>query len=626
VSGIAGILHLDGSPADPALLREMTDALAHRGPDGAGYWTDGVVALGHRLFVTTTEAQRERQPHHDAAACLCLTFDGRLDNREELAAAIRGRGIALREDTDAELVLRAYEAWGEDSPRRLLGDFAYALWDGRERRLFCARDYMGLRPFHFVRAGSHFLFASELHALFRDRRVGAAPNEGMIAEYLAWSITSQRETLFREVNRLPMAHCMSIDANGRSRTWRYWEPDYGRRSGCATDAEFADAFLDVLRASIRARLRSAGSVGSELSGGLDSSTVSVLAGEIAARESGSTIPWRTYSLAFPGLPCDETGWIRDTTALAGFDGHVVGNAGLPPEYFATIVGKYGEFPGYPNNDPLLLGITGASRRDGGRVILTGQGGNEWLEGSLAYLADLVKARQWRCAWRVASGEAAASGCSPVRLLYRHAARPLLRRAIPALAVQPPMLPWLDAGLVARTGLLERIALDTQAPPRASFMQKEMHEIAFSGYQAHAFEAIDRVTSALGVEYRHPFLDRRLVEFCYGLPGEQRLRDGKPKTVLRNAMAGRLPGSVLGRVEQADYMGLFVDALEAVTAASPIGGWDAGARGWVDARQLELDYNSSITAYREGGVAKSGGRVFWGAWMAHGMSIWARKWA
>src|SRR3990167_8666785 len=128
MSGIAGIFHLDGRPADPALLHRMTEAMAHRGPDGAGHWSDGPVALGHRMLWTTPEALQEKQPLTDELGDLCLTLDGRVDNREELRQALEAGGLHLRTDTDAELVLRAYERWGEECPAHLIGDFAFALW------------------------------------------------------------------------------------------------------------------------------------------------------------------------------------------------------------------------------------------------------------------------------------------------------------------------------------------------------------------------------------------------------------------------------------------------------------------------------------------------------------------
>jgi asparagine synthase (glutamine-hydrolysing) len=624
VSGIAGILQFDGAAVDPVLLRGVTDAMAHRGPDDSGYWAEGPVGLGHRQFWATPEALNERQPLHDADAGLCLTFDGRLDNREELARGLRGKGVVLRDDTDTELILRAYEVWGEESPKRLLGDFAYAIWDKANQRLFCARDCMGVRPFHYVHGGSYFLFASELQALFRDPRVRPVTNEGMIAEYLAFRITSHRETLFEGVERLPMAHCLCIDAGGARRAWRYWEPDFGMKTACRTDEEFAEAFLDVARASVRSRLRAHGPVGAELSGGLDSSTVSVIANGLLAHETSGSQPLQTYSIVYPNLPCDESEQIRATIQFARLRGRLLENDDMSPGYFPSAVGKYREFPGYPNADQHLFTVTGASRRDGCRVILTGQGGNEMLEGSLDYLADLVGRLRLLPAWRAAAENSGHFGCSAVRLLYRHGIRPWIRRTLSRPAPALTVYPWIQGELVKRVHLYDRLQRSPEAPSGASTMQRAMYDAAFSGHQAHAYEALERVTTGFGVDYRHPLLDRRFVEFCFALRGDQRWRKGKAKTVLRNAMATRLPSMVIDRGNQADFTILFASSLEAAVARSPMDSWTALSRGRVNLAELERRYNSCVEGYRSEGFSEARSRALWGFWMAYGMSLWVEN--
>src|SRR5476649_2651280 len=148
MSGIAGIYNLDGQPVDRARMQRMTDMMAYRGPDGMGCWIDGPVGLGHAMLHTTPESLREIQPLSDERSALCVTLDGRVDNRSELHAALQSKGQPLRTDTDAELVLQAYACWGEDCPQHILGDFAFAIWDGRNRKLFCARDALGIKPFY----------------------------------------------------------------------------------------------------------------------------------------------------------------------------------------------------------------------------------------------------------------------------------------------------------------------------------------------------------------------------------------------------------------------------------------------------------------------------------------------
>ena len=161
MSGIAVFYNLDGRPVDRMLFERLLSAIGHRGPDGIGCCIEGPIALGHAMLRTTPESLQEFQPLRDENAGLCLTLDGRVDNRDELTEALNAKGFQLRANTDAEIVLRAYECWGEESPRQIIGDFAFALWDERRRRLFCARDLEGIKPFFYYFDGRTFICGSE---------------------------------------------------------------------------------------------------------------------------------------------------------------------------------------------------------------------------------------------------------------------------------------------------------------------------------------------------------------------------------------------------------------------------------------------------------------------------------
>lgn len=167
MSGIAAIYNLNGRPLDRALLLRLTDVIAHRGPDGSGLFVDGAVGLSHQMLRTTPESLHEEQPLADETGNLILTLDGRVDNRNELKAALKAKGFGLRADTDAELVLLAYQAWGEECPQRIIGDFAFVVWDKRNRHFFCARDPMGIRPFYYYLDDRTFLCGSELRQILR---------------------------------------------------------------------------------------------------------------------------------------------------------------------------------------------------------------------------------------------------------------------------------------------------------------------------------------------------------------------------------------------------------------------------------------------------------------------------
>src|SRR5919109_4236701 len=201
MSGIAGIYHLDGHPANPVLLTRMTDIIADRGPDGEGHWLAGPVGLGHRMLHTTSESLHQKQPVVDDTGQLVITADARIDNRDELISTLEVDRHHKGEISDAELILKAYEKWGQACPEKLLGDFAFAIWDGREHRLFCARDPIGIKPFYYYLDGKRFLWASEPRQIFQDAAISRQPNLCLVGRYLLNDFSEREETLYVGVRR-----------------------------------------------------------------------------------------------------------------------------------------------------------------------------------------------------------------------------------------------------------------------------------------------------------------------------------------------------------------------------------------------------------------------------------------
>ena len=623
MSGIAGIYNLDGKPVDTGLLHRMTDVIAHRGPDGGGYWIDSSVGLGQRMLHTTPESLHEKQPMADEIAELCLTMDGRIDNRDELRTALESRGFRLRTDTDAEIVLCAYQCWGEECPARILGDFALAVWDGKKRQLFCARDIHGIKPFYYHSDGSTFTFASELHALFENENIPREPNEGMIGEYLAVAITDREETLYEHIFRLPPAHAMVVRAD-RIQKRQYWDVDLSAQIRYRSDAEYVDHFRAIFNEAIRCRLRSHRPVGSHLSGGLDSSAVTATAHRLyGGRASGV----ETFSLMYPGLPCDESVYIQQVVDDLGVKSNPVFWVESEPLYFVQLAARYRDFPGYPNNDPAWGYLAQSARQKGCGVLLTGWGGNEWLEGSRFHLADLLRGFEFRELIRQLKHDSELLFGSPSRisLLIRNGMKPL----VPGLAAhtlrrlrrRKHPVPWINQTFARRIGLIDRLRKQGQTKHFSSIAQRDIYLSAFSGSQVHGYEIGDRSTSSAGIENRHPFHDRRIVEFALAIPEEQRWRGDEVKFVLLKAMAGRLPPSVLQRRNQGDFTVLYKKALESPagqrcfahrTTASP-------SLDWIDQEYVDKAYTQITRGYAE---AHSQSAYHARAlWMIYGTETW-----
>ncbi|MDH4186663.1 MAG: hypothetical protein OEV08_06680, partial [Nitrospira sp.] len=249
MSGLIGIYHLDRAPVDPALLQRMIRRIAHRGPDASHTWIEGSVGIGHVMLHTTPESLHERQPWLDETGRLCLAMDGRIDNREDLRNILHAAGFHPRTDTDAELMLHAYQYWGERCPEHVIGDFALAVWDGPRQQLFCARDILGLKPFYYCLQGSTFCWASEISPIFELETTPRCPNEPMVAEFLTGTIVTNCETVYAGISRLEPAHSLVIRQD-RSTSRRYWSIDPQRRISYAHDDEYAGHFYELFNTAV----------------------------------------------------------------------------------------------------------------------------------------------------------------------------------------------------------------------------------------------------------------------------------------------------------------------------------------------------------------------------------------
>jgi len=310
MSGIAGIVRFDGAPLEPGLIERMTAAMAHRGPDGIRHWSSGSVALGQCMLCTTPESLDERGPLANEDGSLVLVIDGRVDNWEELRRDLLGRGAVLRDRTDAELVLRAYEVWGRECLSRIDGDFALVVWDARRREAFCARDRMANKAIAWHWDGNNLAFASELRAILALPWVPRRLNEGMVAEFLANEWHSRDETFWQNVHRLEPAHRMTVDAAG-PRQDRYWQPDPWTAPPSEDEDELVEHYLSLLTDVVRRMSRSTGPLACEVSGGLDSSALFAVAEHLRRRGELLAPSLDGYTLAFDdGSDADELSYAR----------------------------------------------------------------------------------------------------------------------------------------------------------------------------------------------------------------------------------------------------------------------------------------------------------------------------
>lgn len=627
MSGLAGIYHLDGKPADPTLLQRMIHRLAHRGPDASDYWMKGSVGIGHTMLHTTPESLDERQPWPDETGNLCLALDGRIDNRDDLALSLDAAGFHLRVDTDAELMLRAYQHWGEHCPEHVIGDFALVVWDGPRRQLFCARDILGLKPFYYCFQGATFCWASEIPPLFEQETTPRRPNEAMIAEFLSGTVATNSETLYEGILRLEPAHTLVIRQD-RNETRRYWAIDPHRRIAYANDDDYAQHFHELFNTAVQCRLRSHGPIGLELSGGLDSSSVVSLLQAFSRTAPQDRNRFQTFSLVFPGLPCDERPFIDDVTAQGSFPSHRIRPQAPALSGFLNDVLRYQDLPDYPNG-AMSNSLLTAAQQQGCRVLLTGSGGDEWLTGSFFHYADLLRTRQLRTLFNRLRADRSLYCDRSSRDLFsipivqfgllplipqscRNVGKWLLRRT--------PVPDWVSPEFARRTHLQERLGRGLFTLPFPTYAQQDLFRSSTHGVGIHGTEMDERASSFFALEKRHPFNDRRIIEFALALPEEQRWRD-KPKFILRQALRNVLPKSVHDRTIKADFSCMFAQALLTESSRAIFESLSVASMGWVDGGKIWSRYQTMTDCYHRGDedyrfhVAP--------LWMIFGVELWFR---
>lgn len=552
MSGFVALFERRGDLASRASAEALLAQLAHRGADGLRVDVAGSVAFGHALFATTPEEQGALGARR--LGDTWLVGDVRLDERPGLLSAL---GVAPEEAnacTDGDLILRAYARWGERCAERLLGDFAWVLWDASRRLLLCARDALGVRPLYFHETVDGFRCASEPHALFGDGRVVARPSFDAMATYLASGYTERDATLWEGVRALE-AGTSRIVTERATRRHVHWRPDPERRVRHRDDAAYAEHFGAVFADAVSARLRASGPVVAQVSGGLDSSSVAVQAEAERRRGVMGARALHFARLLFTGLPCDERVHSQAVAdhlgvSLASID--VIARAPAP-RWIAAAPDVY-----YDPTMRILEPLAHHARGLGARVMLTGVGGDQLMQPTEHHVASALLHGELGAAVRRASREAtsprgvarvlaaqALTAFAPRAFLrpFRRARRPpserwpLLSRRAQAVAMQ---------SLEATEAALARTARD----PETAWMGGA---ITHSPSVSLALAVQDRASAHGGVELRHPFLDRRLVDFLLAIPVDQRVRGGETKGVLRRAMGVMLPTIVRSRTDKASFV-------------------------------------------------------------------------
>ncbi|WP_420605427.1 XrtA/PEP-CTERM system amidotransferase [Novosphingopyxis sp.] len=610
--GIAGIFHIGtAKPVDPVRVEAMTDAIAHRGPDGSGVWTAPGVGLGHRRL-SIIDIAGSPQPMGYADGRLQIVFNGEIYNFRALRAELETRGHVFRTDGDTEVILAGYAQWGVDCLERLHGMFAFALYDQAERTLFLARDRLGVKPlFYTALSDGSVAFASELKALLVHPLLRRVPDERAVEDYLAFGYVPDDRSIVHGVRKLAAGHHLTLrSAGGLAQPSRWWDVDFTQRSK-ANAGELEEELLAIMREAVVSRMVADVPLGAFLSGGVDSSSVVALMAEASRRAV------TTCSIGFDETGLDESDYASAIADRFATDHHarVVG-----ADQFDRI-DRLADIYDEPFADASALPTLSVCElaREHVTVALSGDGADEALAG---YRRQVFHAAEERV-----------RGSLPARL------RGTLLGGLGAIY---PKADWAPRPLRAKTTLLSLarsgeegyadalsvtgpdtrqalysdsmrgtlgdyraekrlIRLMRDAPARSGLDRAQYADLKF-WLPGDILTKTDRASMAVGLEAREPLLDHRLIEFAARLPDNMRVRRGQGKWLMKSAMERYLPEDILYRSK----MG-FVTPISAwfrgplAGEARAMGTRSALARtDWFDGEALERIAEEHIAGRRDHG--------------------------
>lgn len=571
--GICGVVSAAGPPEVP-LIRAMIGQLRHRGPDGSGYFRDRHAALGHaRLAIIDTTGGAQPMANEDET--IWISFNGEIFNYVELGQELRSLGHEFRTVSDTEVIIHAWEEWGEAAFDRFNGQWAFALWDLKAERLILCRDRLGVRPLYYAQTPDRFVFASEVKAIFADPSVPRALDPAGLDEVLTYWSTVAPRTAFSGVQQLQPGHFAILDADG-FRTEPFWSIDFPvpgdepSRNLAANATELRERLIEASRLRF---LRSDVPVGAYLSGGIDSSVTAA----VIARYTEA--PLHTFSLRFSDSDFDEGSYQQQMAKLLGTEHRdVVVSPSDIADVFPEVV-WHAESPILRSAPAPLFLLSRLVRESGYKVVVTGEGADEVLGGY-----DIYREARVRQFW----SRDAASAIRPraAELLYPWMTRspgaaPAFARSFfgmhldpsdPAMSHRPrwqstaALKSMLTSSWRREASLADPARLATAMPegsaewdPLARAQWLEMTTL-LPGYILASQG--DRMLMANSVEGRFPFLDRDLVALANALPGHHKLLALDEKHLLKRAFADMVPEPILRRAKQPyrspDAASFFVD--------------------------------------------------------------------
>jgi asparagine synthase (glutamine-hydrolysing) len=533
----------------------MNQRIVHRGPDDEGSYVVRNVGLAMRRL-SIIDVHNGKQPVTNENQTIWLVYNGEIYNHIELKARLEANGHRFRSKSDTETIVHLYEEYGEECVLHLRGMFAFALWDSSKRRLFLARDRLGIKPLYYRQSKESFLFASEIKALLAHPGVSAELNRAALPEFLAFGYLTGTRTLFDGIQKLAPGHTAVIEERGKLRIQQYWDPPQQRNSESRPTSYYVEGYRDLLRGAVQSHLMSDVPLGVFLSGGIDSSAIAALMSDI--RQA----PIETFSVGYSEEAYSELPYARLIADQLGSSHHEVR---ISRKDFFDILPKLIWHEDEPLVWPSSVSLYFVARlaRERVKVVLTGEGSDETLAGYTRYPFTLWNARLDRGYRGVVPGRVRRflrsavddSGWLPAKVKRKLRHTFLARDGASWAAFYfdnfyAAFSEAEQAGLLAdemrpTPGQEYRDVLNFWEKSSGSLLERLLYT-DIKTYLVELCMKQDQMSMAASVESRVPFLDHVLVEFALKIPASLKTRGLTGKRILRAAMKNSLPNSILNR--------------------------------------------------------------------------------
>ncbi len=570
--GIVGIIGADlikNQVAARDLVARMLGVIAHRGPDGEGLYTEPGVAIGMRRL-SIIDLETGRQPISNEDGSIWIVFNGEIYNYRELRSLLIARGHKLRTRTDTETIVRLYEDEGDRCVERLRGMFAFAIWDGRERRLFIARDRVGKKPLHYTMTGRTLVFGSEIKSILQHPGVKRDINLPAISDYLSFGYVPDPETAFTGVSKLPPGHTLTFK-DGRISVRRYWDFFSGNsaepvaRKPKLREEDYIERLRELISESVRLRLESDVPVGAFLSGGIDSSVVVAM--------MARAMKVKTFSIGFSDSSFDELHYARIAARHFGAEHH---------EFIVTpdvcrlvdeIVWHHDE--PFADVSSIPTYVVSKFAREHVTVALSGDGGDEVFGGYERYVVDQRRRPYGRipaflrhALLRIS--QSLPQGAYGKRFLRNISLEPAARYIdnVSYFDRDAQFNLFNDDALRELAGYdpAERFERTFETPATRSGLDRLLYLDSKTYLPGDILVKVDRMSMANSLETRSPLLDHRLIEFAQTIPASFKLRGLETKYIFKRAAAGLIPDEIINR---------------------PKKGFDVPIRRWLDHELREM---------------------------------------